>query len=418
MIPGAFSLEKIRSDVPWEIPVKESDDNLNRPTSWEDAPVIIVRNSIVVFLAVLAISLGGQAMADLTGTEPAVTFPTNPRTGIGVPQPDGLTVGWSFTLDSPRTATHLGMYNYNFSGQGEFDRQIGLWNSGGSLVTDITIPAGPGGGEIDGPSPLNFIYGELASPELLQAGEVYTLGVWYGFSNSPGLCFDVDPTTMDGLSVATYSLLGPGGGLNRPTGDYSGSYANGFFGPNVRFQIGDPEPPAEPGLISISFDTQVDYNFGGGYTNPIPVGEPDNDVGLQLPGQEGPWNSLLFGNGQVNITFRDTPSITVDGVTFTWNPDEEGYFTYYTPVDDLRGTVAFLRSTGNTSIDWELSGLEPDGEYDLILFGQEESTDGNAVNPADFTILGHDAGNGVGNPVTLDAENDGNFTGVIASSTG
>ncbi|NQT36126.1 MAG: PEP-CTERM sorting domain-containing protein [Planctomycetes bacterium] len=40
------------------------------------------------------------------------------------------------------------------------------------------------------------------------------------------------------------------------------------------------------------------------------------------------------------------------------------------------------------------------------------------MNPADFTILGHDAGNGVGNPVTLDAENDGNFTGVIASSTG
>ena len=34
------------------------------------------------------------------------------------------------------------------------------------------------------------------------------------------------------------------------------------------------------------------------------------------------------------------------------------------------------------------------------------------VNPADFAILGHDAGSGAGNAVTLDGENDGNFINV------
>lgn len=175
---------------------------------------------------------------------------------------------------------------------------------------------------------------------------------------------------------------------------------------------------AEAAPISISFDTQVDYGYGGGSTNVIPVGEPDNDVGLKLPGQVGPWNSLLMGNGQVNMTYWDTRTITVDSTTFTWNPDGQGFFTYYTSVDDLRGVVPFLRATGNTSIDWEITGLEPDESYDLILFGQEQDDDGNAVNPPDVAIVGHDAGNGVGLPVTLDAENDANFPGVVASSTG
>lgn len=50
----------------------------------------------------------------------------------------------------------------------------------------------------------------------------------------------------------------------------------------------------------------------------------------------------------------------------------------------------------------------------MILFGQEQTNDDNAVNPASFSIVGYDAGNGIGNPVTLDAENDGNFTNVLA----
>lgn len=183
--------------------------------------------------------------------------------------------------------------------------------------------------------------------------------------------------------------------------------------------LGPPPPPPPAGPLSISFDAQAGFDFPGGNTNPIPVGEPDNDVGLILPGQVGPWNSLLFGNGQVNISFTQERSITVDGVTFTWNPGaDQSYFTFVNPVDDLRGTVPFLRATGNTTIDWEISGLEAGAAYDLILFGQEQDTDGNAVNPADIAILGHDAGNGIGNPVTLDAENDANFIGVIASPAG
>lgn len=173
---------------------------------------------------------------------------------------------------------------------------------------------------------------------------------------------------------------------------------------------------AEATPISISFDMQAGYGFPGGATNVVPVGEPDNNVGLQLPGQVGPWNSLLMGNGQVNITFWDTRTIMVGSTTFTWNPLGEGFFTYYPGGDDLRGAVPFLRATGNLDIDWELSGLVAGESYDLIMFGQRQG--GNAVNPPDVAILGHDAGNGVGAPVTLDAENDANFTGVIAPPNG
>jgi len=207
--------------------------------------MIYFRNSMVVFLVVAVVSPGGKAMADwVSDTEPAVTFPTNPRTGIGLPQPDGLTIGWSFTLDSKRPALHLGIYNYNFSGQADYDRPVGIWDDTGALVATATIPAGSGGGEVDGPSPLNYIYRELSSPVLLQASETYTIGAWYGGNNSPGLCYGVADTPMSGLNIVTYSLIGAGGGLNMPTTDYSGSYAKGFFGPNVRFGPVIPEPSA------------------------------------------------------------------------------------------------------------------------------------------------------------------------------
>ena len=215
-----------------------------------------IRNSLIVSFVVIVASLCGPATAGLVGTEPAVTFPTDPRTGIGAPQPAGLTMGWSFMLDSARKATHLGMYNYNFSGSSDQNREIGLWDSAGVLVAGLTIPAG--GGEVDGPAPLNFIYGELASPEPLQAGEVYTAGVWYGGNNSPGFSYNHDTTAMDGLSIVAYSLSGSGGGLNKPLFDYSGSYPNGFFGPNVRFLIddgpnGSPVEVPEPATILVVF---------------------------------------------------------------------------------------------------------------------------------------------------------------------
>jgi hypothetical protein len=148
-------------------------------------------------------------------------------------------------------------------------------------------------------------------------------------------------------------------------------------------------------------------------------------VGLKLPGQVGSWNSLIVGNGAFTSTYSAQRSITVSGITFKFDVGGAGtYQTFADSLDPLRSTVAFLRANAaggsqpapatSSSLAWQITGLTPGASYNLILFGQEQTADNNAVNPANFSIAGYDAGNGIGNPVTLDAENDGNFTNVPA----
>jgi hypothetical protein len=62
-------------------------------------------------------------------------------------------------------------------------------------------------------------------------------------------------------------------------------------------------------------------------------------------------------------------------------------------------------SPTSTSVDWEISGLEPGGVYDLILFGQA-----GPANESRFTIFG--------NTLTNDSEFDGNAMGIVADALG
>ena len=214
------------------------------------------RNWLVAFVVVLVTSLGGQAMADLVGTEAAVWFPTSGRTGVGA---GTQTRGFTFTLDNARTLTHLGMYNYNGTGESAFDRQIGVWGASGALVADLTIPAGPGG-ELDG----DFIWRQLASPVLLQASELYTAGVWYSGDNSPGLAYGLDVATISGFHYGQTAETGPpGGAFAKPT-IIRTDRLNGYFGPNLRLQIGggaDVDIP-EPATMLAVFGAMVGL---GGY---------------------------------------------------------------------------------------------------------------------------------------------------------
>ena len=171
--------------------------------------------------------------------------------------------------------------------------------------------------------------------------------------------------------------------------------------------------------ISIAFNTTS--NNVGGPGNDNPIGEPSNTDSLMLPGQTGPWNSLIVGsgrigevNGQVVNIFSELRSLTVDGVTFDLNTGLNRYETFNDPSgnDDLRQAVLFVRSGGRTdlSLSWSISGLDDSKTYDLIFFGQE-----GGANPGAFSISGHDAGNGLGLPATLDLEADANFYGVQSS---
>lgn len=164
--------------------------------------------------------------------------------------------------------------------------------------------------------------------------------------------------------------------------------------------------PSAP--LSIAFNN-TNNNVGGSGNN-NPTGEPSNTDGLQLPGQIGPWEDFVIGNGWIFTQGNSlpSPSINVGGITFTLDTLGNGYETFNPPVgnDDLRRAVAFLRSG---AFSWSLTGLADGALYDLILFGQE-----NGANPANFSILGHDAGNGIGGAVTNDSEADGNFRRVQA----
>lgn len=185
-------------------------------------------------------------------------------------------------------------------------------------------------------------------------------------------------------------------------------------------------------LTSIAFDMRKGGNVcsntaSNGTDTPTPIGEPNNATGLAFPGQVGVWHSLNAGSGFLTICCPNMPSTTVNGITFTLNTNTDIYESYSgaaSITDALREPVIFLRDkicfdengsnagTISSSINWQITGLDPAKNYNLVLFGQQGG------NPADFSINGHDAGNGVGNPVNSDSEFDGNFTNVSPDANG
>ncbi len=181
------------------------------------------------------------------------------------------------------------------------------------------------------------------------------------------------------------------------------------------------------GPISISFDMMANNAQcgAGGTTSPVPKGEPSNSDGLELPGQIGLWNSLKVGNADFNTCCTADASITVSGITFAIESGDEYGTSMGINSDSLRETVIYFQDPAGSngcvistpSLDWSISGLDPTKTYNLILFGQV-FIDGNSTNPADFAINNHNAGNGIGMPVTLDADNDGNFTNVVPNAQG
>lgn len=194
----------------------------------KNANAIFKKFVVVTFLC---LGLTSQAHAVLVGSEAAVSFPATGTTGVGVTP---FTIGWSFSLDNDRSLTHLGIYNWNNTGQADFDRQIGVWDSLGALVADATLLAGPGGGELDTDPNANFLYVPVASNVMLSAGEVYTVGAWYPGDNSPGIAFEANVSTIDGFNLLTASLVNFSGTFAQPVEDLSGGFPDGFFGPNLR----------------------------------------------------------------------------------------------------------------------------------------------------------------------------------------
>ena len=187
----------------------------------------------------LVLIMPHSVSASLINTEAAVSFPASPATGIGF---TNHSAGWLFTLDDPKSLTHLGIYNYDHNQEslaGNYDRRIGLWDASG-LVADVTIPAG--GGEYD-PVDGGFVYAEITPNITLQANEEYAIGAYFEGDTGPGISYDVNVTTISGVNYMGSAVRWYGWG--KPTAN--NTYPNGVFGPNLRFAI--PEPST--GLLSL-----------------------------------------------------------------------------------------------------------------------------------------------------------------------
>lgn len=169
-------------------------------------------------------------------------------------------------------------------------------------------------------------------------------------------------------------------------------------------------------LATTSADaTPISFDFHGHGNGPVESDEPTlNADGLQLPGQVGPWGTLPAAN--TSATQRQG---SVGSYTFTFNVGGAEMISAWVAggPDDLRRDYYYVNNPARYSgpVPWQISGLTPGTAYDMILFGRGTAA---STGPALISIPGHDAGNGVGAPVTLDIEGDANFLSVLADGSG
>ncbi|MEM9400019.1 MAG: DUF5060 domain-containing protein [Verrucomicrobiota bacterium] len=210
---------------------------------------------------------------------------------------------------------------------------------------------------------------------------------------------------VDG-DVLSYSKVSGPGWLNvAADGTLSGTPTNGDTGSNVFIieasdgQGGLAEVQLEidvsevTDLISIDFDTTKT-----GYVNTY-VGSditPGNAAMVPLAGQQGAWNSLVVGPGDaLSLTTSPTLSNLLDGqgnttsVQFELNYDGKVYRTLEntTTTDTLGRDVVYTQyGVAGRNLRWRFSGLSPDTEYIIRIFGRVSGSSNNAISFGSFAV--------------------------------
>jgi hypothetical protein len=158
----------------------------------------------------------------------------NPGTAI-VNNNVSATFGYSFTLgSSDATLTQLGVWDESGDGLAEA-HSIGLWSSGGSLLSSVVVPSGTSASLYNG-----FRYADVA-PVSLSAGATYVLGVYDGAANTDEITFRQTTTLGNDIASIGAPLYTDGLDLGFPTSAVDGN-VEGFFGPNATLSVAVPEP--------------------------------------------------------------------------------------------------------------------------------------------------------------------------------
>jgi hypothetical protein len=182
-----------------------------------------VKSSIVFAVFCTVVSAG-----------PIITF--NEATGnSGANQ--NQSVGWQFDVLTALTVTSLGWFDEGQDGL-TVAHEVGIWDSAGSLLTSVTVPAGT-------VAPLDGQYRMVTiTPLLLAVGGGYIIGGQNFSNNTERLAYDVSQNVDSRIQFIDATFSDIDGIFERPT---ALSVANtGFYGPMFAAgDIGDvnvPEP--------------------------------------------------------------------------------------------------------------------------------------------------------------------------------
>jgi hypothetical protein len=178
----------------------------------------------LAFLAAITLSSPSLSQGAVLMTE---------GTAVAVAANANYTVGTQFTVGtSDLSVTSLGIWDESQDGLA-VSHDVGLWNSGGTLLGSVTVPSGTGGSLVG-----SFRYIALGLPVTLTAGQSYTLGATYALnsadkyrpnSSTPVFSSDVSSPASRWVTSAT---------LARPTSTASGF---AYVGPNLQYSV-IPEP--------------------------------------------------------------------------------------------------------------------------------------------------------------------------------
>ncbi len=162
----------------------------------------------------------------------AVESTYNPG-GLYYSIPMDSTYGWKFTVgDTPLSVSRLGFFDAGLDGLTDA-HQIGIWDTGGNLITQATVPSGTGG------SLVGAYRFELASPATLSANTTYHIGAHSPAPNDTAIMFEAPQTYASEITYLGASYA-PVSGFAPPSTSYGASH--GVFGPNLEFTpVPEPE---------------------------------------------------------------------------------------------------------------------------------------------------------------------------------
>jgi len=155
----------------------------------------------------------------------------------------GETLGYGFDVGSqPISIYSLGLWSWNNTASWVEGSQLGIWNSSGSLVASVTLPASPS-------LVLDSIVYEDITPVVLNANSTYSIG----FYNTGQMIMGGTVTYTPGsdITIDYPQMSFPSSGLSFPNQVLSVYGHEPFLGANALYNIIPAPEPSALALLAV-----------------------------------------------------------------------------------------------------------------------------------------------------------------------